>query len=128
MGLIRFLLACIVVLCHTSQIFGYEPIPSNLAVQCFYIISGFYMSLILNEKYLKGTNRLFYSNRALKIYPIYWTILALLILWSIFVYYKGYPSTLSFYDLAEPISIFTLIFCIIINILIIGLDVTFCWV
>ena len=46
MGVIRFLLACGIVLCHSSLIFGYTPLSGSLAVQCFYIISGFYMSLI----------------------------------------------------------------------------------
>jgi peptidoglycan/LPS O-acetylase OafA/YrhL len=52
-----------------------------LAVNSFYIISGFYMSLILNEKYTgKNSIRLFLSNRLLRIYPIYWLVLILTII------------------------------------------------
>ena len=123
MGLIRFLLACGVVLTHTSLIFGYSPLSGNLAVQCFYIISGFYMSLVLNEKYIgHKTNFLFYSNRALKIYPIYFINLILLIGWSFFVYKKGaLPGTITLYhQFAISIPVFS--YFILSNILIIGLD------
>src|ERR1700761_979235 len=98
MGLIRFLLACGVVLCHTSAIMGYTPLSGALAVQCFFIISGFYMAMVLAEKYNgKGSTYLFYTNRALKIYPIYWVCLILLIIWSLVVYNFHYGGTLDFY-------------------------------
>lgn len=125
MGFIRFILACIVVLCHTSPLFNYLPIPSDLAVQIFYVISGFYMTLILNEKYLKGDNLKFYRNRALKIYPIYWIILVGLVVWGILVFALGYRGTLWFYDYAAPLSLGTWIYLIVANIFIIGLDLTF---
>lgn len=125
MGLIRFLLACIVVICHTSPLFGYQSIPSDLAVQFFYVLSGFYMTLVLNEKYHKGSNTSFYKNRALKIYPVYWLILILLIAWGIFVYLLGYPGTLWFYEYASPLDFSTWLYLIIANVFIIGLDFTF---
>jgi len=125
MGLIRFLLACTVVLCHTSPIFGYTPIPSALAVQSFYLISGFYMSLILNEKYPKGANLLFYKNRALKIFPVYWVILLLLIASSLIINYLGHPGTISIYKNAFPLALSTWLFVIIINIFIIGYELSF---
>ena len=123
MGLIRFLLACGVVLCHTSLVFGYTPLSGNLAVQCFYIISGFYMSLILNEKYVgEKANFLFYSNRALKIYPIYFINLILLLLWSYFVYKRGaLPGTITLYH-QHTISLPVLSYFIFSNIAIVGLD------
>ena len=45
-------------------------------MQAFFFISGFYMSLILNEKYNIDARGawLFYSNRFLRIYPIYWSV------------------------------------------------------
>jgi peptidoglycan/LPS O-acetylase OafA/YrhL len=75
-GLIRTLLALSVVLAHSSKIGGYNIADGFVAVQSFYIISGFYMALILNDKYT-GPNRLwlFASNRFLRLYPIYWIIL-----------------------------------------------------
>jgi peptidoglycan/LPS O-acetylase OafA/YrhL len=125
MGLIRFLLACIVVLCHSGNLPWYSPIPSDLAVQCFYVISGFYMALILNEKYPKGSHSLFYTNRALKIYPIYWINLILLVIWGVVTYQLGYPGTIWFYAKSSPLSLFTWCYFIIANLFIIGLDLTF---
>ncbi|MES2060821.1 MAG: acyltransferase [Bacteroidota bacterium] len=125
MGLIRFILACIVVLCHTSTIFGYNPLPSDLAVQSFFVISGFYMSLVLNEKYPKGSNSLFFKNRALKIYPTYWLILILLVGWGLLVNCLGYPGTIWFYQYAAPLSTPTWLYFIITNLFIFGLDYSF---
>jgi len=42
-----------------------------MAVEIFYVISGFLMGLILNEKYGPAQNWLFYSNRILRIYVPY---------------------------------------------------------
>jgi peptidoglycan/LPS O-acetylase OafA/YrhL len=125
MGLIRFILACAVVLCHSAYIFGYAPVTNYLAVQCFYIISGFYMAMILNEKYTgRGSNFLFYTNRALKIYPIYWVILILLVGWDVLAYATGcYPQTLTTYMSGQHLSFLTLLVLIAVNLLVFGMDV-----
>lgn len=46
------------------------------------------MSLILNEKYINRNNsyKLFITNRFLRLYPVYWAILLLIIFKSLFVY------------------------------------------
>jgi peptidoglycan/LPS O-acetylase OafA/YrhL len=79
MGLMRLLLSLSVVVYHSgSTIFGFTIIDPMAAVQTFFIISGFYMALILNEKYTgAGSYRLFISNRLLRIYPAYWTVIIL---------------------------------------------------
>lgn len=79
MGLLRVLLALSVVIGHTAPFLGMTMVGGKLAVQGFFIVSGFYMSLILNEKYpADGTGTwLFYSNRFLRIYPMYWAVLAI---------------------------------------------------
>ena len=77
MGLIRTLLAISVVLAHSSPIFGIKLVGGQVAVQAFYMISGFYMTLVLNEKYV-GANKaykLFITNRLLRLWPVYWTVL-----------------------------------------------------
>lgn len=81
MGILRFILAITVVIAHSSSIFGFSFVGGQIAVQAFYIISGFYMTLILNEKYvgINGSYKLFISNRFLRLYPIYWTVLFLTI-------------------------------------------------
>jgi peptidoglycan/LPS O-acetylase OafA/YrhL len=77
LGTIRFLLAISVIIAHTGSVYGYKLVDGHVAVQAFYIISGFYMTLILNEKYLgqKNSYRLFIINRLLRLYPLYWIIL-----------------------------------------------------
>lgn len=71
MGVLRFLLATAVATNHSGCAFGYCLFPGGMAVQIFFMISGFLMGLILNEKYLAGQTWLFYSNRALRIYVPY---------------------------------------------------------
>ena len=111
MGILRFILAITVVIAHSSSVFGFSFVGGQIAVQAFYIISGFYMTLILNEKYV-GINRsykLFISNRFLRLYPIYWTVLFLKIASSLaisistnginlgkFAIYTEYFHTMSF--------------------------------
>lgn len=48
--------------------------PGVASVPAFYIVSGFLITLVLREKYRDRT-LLFYSNRALRIYPLYWASL-----------------------------------------------------
>lgn len=89
MGIVRLILAISVLLSHTSALWGIELIGGPLAVKSFYAISGFYMALVLNEKY-NFKHRSYYkfiSNRIFRIYPIYWTILCLSILISFLSYY-----------------------------------------
>ena len=77
MGLVRFLLAVAVVFHHSTTPAGLPLVDGHQAVRLFYIISGFYMALILDRKYpaTREGNWLFYSNRALRIFPIYWLVL-----------------------------------------------------
>ncbi|MCH7535405.1 MAG: hypothetical protein IH948_06610, partial [Bacteroidetes bacterium] len=88
MGSLRFLLAISVLLTHArSEIFGFGFLGGQIAVQAFYIISGFYMTLVLNEKYIgvNGTYRLFITNRCLRIFPTYWFILMLTLLLPVLI-------------------------------------------
>ena len=81
MGLLRFLLAVAVLAEHSGSIGGTKMLGASMAVVTFYIISGFYMSLILNEKYIqKNSYRLFITNRFLRIFPAYWVVLLLTVM------------------------------------------------
>jgi len=85
MGAIRFLLAITVVINHTGALFGLVFTDAYIAIKLFFIISGFYMSLILGEKYVgPGSYRLFITNRFLRLFPAYWMILALALAVSLF--------------------------------------------
>ncbi len=119
MGILRFLLAISVVLNHSSSIFGCSLVGGQVAVQAFYIISGFYMSLILNEKYIGINNsyKLFITNRLLRLYPLYWTVLILTILssFAIILYsngtkYGNFEYYILYYDKMGIMSFLFLIF------------------
>ncbi len=81
--MLRLLLAFSVVLAHSNSLFGFVGMGGN-AVTAFFIVSGFYMSLILTTKY-QGMSRLwlFYSNRVLRLFPVYWAVLVVFALASL---------------------------------------------
>lgn len=56
MGLIRILLAISVIIAHSESIFGLDMVGGVIAVQSFFMISGFYMALVLTEKYTSTSN------------------------------------------------------------------------
>jgi peptidoglycan/LPS O-acetylase OafA/YrhL len=75
MGALRLLLALSVIATHTSAIRWLALPTGTAAVQIFFVISGFYMALILNEKYRgPGSYRLFIVNRFARIYPVYFLV------------------------------------------------------
>lgn len=75
MGSLRLFLALSVAFGHFGIPLGFPT--SDIAVQSFYIISGFYMALVLNEKYGPGSYWLFISNRLLRLWPTYIAVLVL---------------------------------------------------
>jgi peptidoglycan/LPS O-acetylase OafA/YrhL len=74
MGLLRAALAMAVVLGHLPLV-SYKFIHAATAVQAFYIVSGFYMALVLDGKYKRAG--LFYSNRLLRLVPSYFAMMAI---------------------------------------------------
>jgi peptidoglycan/LPS O-acetylase OafA/YrhL len=76
MGLIRTLLAISVLITHSEALFGTKWINGDQAINSFYMISGFYMALILESKY-RDRIAAFYTNRALRIFPPYLTALVI---------------------------------------------------
>lgn len=74
MGIVRVLLAVAVLLSHLPMA-SYKVLSGGLAVQSFFIISGFYMALVLDGKYRDVG--LFYSNRMLRLFPTYLVMLVL---------------------------------------------------
>lgn len=86
MGIIRFLLAIAVVFAHTGHEQYMQMVGGKLAVELFYIFSGFYMALILTEKYVGlKMYKVFITNRMLKLYPIYWVVALLVIFFSLYI-------------------------------------------
>jgi len=63
MGLLRIILAIAVLVAHSGNLFGLKLTGGTVAVEVFFIISGFYMTMILDKKYTgKGSYYLFLSN------------------------------------------------------------------
>jgi peptidoglycan/LPS O-acetylase OafA/YrhL len=71
-GVLRFLLAVSVAIFHGADFFCYKMVNGYHAVTIFFMISGFYMTLVLNEKYTSYIP--FIYNRLLKILPAYWVV------------------------------------------------------
>src|ERR1700737_4869134 len=91
MGMLRLWLALAVAIGHTNSIFGFswQPHLSDArAVQMFYVISGFLITLILSGKYSADLHGrwVFYTNRALKIFVPYFAVLAGTIVLSLIAY------------------------------------------
>jgi len=93
MGLLRVILAVSVLLGHAGPLFGCEIAGGQPAVEIFFIISGFFMAMILTEKYHPVRDRfLFYSNRALRIYSTYYLVLILALGIEAFMWVTGRPG------------------------------------
>jgi peptidoglycan/LPS O-acetylase OafA/YrhL len=127
MGIIRLLLALSVVAVHGGSIFGFNLVGGPIAVQSFYIISGFYMSLILNEKYVGRNNsyRLFITNRFIRLFPIYWSVLLLTVFLSLGVAYLTHGATYGKFDsyLQVGSNFPSFLYLILANLVVFGQDV-----
>lgn len=125
-GTLRFILALSVVIAHSTDILGFRLVGGQLAVQVFYMISGFYMALVLKEKYIGSNNyyKLFISNRFLRLYPIYWFILIGTVLVSIAAYlYSGSGFIAVYAKYFDSMSLGSFLFLILTNIIIFFQDV-----
>ncbi len=80
MGLLRLFLALGVIAAHTSGGPSFF-VGGRESVLLFYIISGFYMSLILNEKYVgAGSIPAFYKSRALRLWVPYIVVMIFVVI------------------------------------------------
>jgi peptidoglycan/LPS O-acetylase OafA/YrhL len=92
MGAFRFFLAICVVMAHAASIsplINLNYLNSSTAIIIFYIISGYYMHMILSEKYTfenlgKFRTAKFYFSRYIRIFPTY---LICIIATFIYIYY-----------------------------------------
>ena len=82
MGILRLLLALSVLFDHQSDRAQKIGPGGDISVQCFYLISGFYMALVLDRTY--RSNAVFWANRALRLFPCYWAVAAAtLLIWLV---------------------------------------------
>jgi len=73
MGVLRFVLAFSVLAGHVGL--AVKLLPGDAAVQTFYVISGFYMALVLDTNKAYSNPVTFLKQRALRLLPIYWAAL-----------------------------------------------------
>ncbi|NID08776.1 acyltransferase family protein [Fibrivirga algicola] len=128
MGLLRILLAAMVIFVHAGPLPAFPTMGGSLAVQTFYIISGFYMALILNEKYVHQCHpyRLFIINRILRLLPIYYVVFSLTLLTAIVMVATLGEPKLEFFralrDSSDQLSPWTSAYLIVTNLTLIGQD------
>jgi peptidoglycan/LPS O-acetylase OafA/YrhL len=90
MGALRLLLAFSVVLNHTHGLFRVQLAGGVLAVELFFMISGFVMAMVLTEKYDPAKDRkLFYSNRLLRIFVPYAVVLVFAAVIALITFFNG---------------------------------------
>jgi peptidoglycan/LPS O-acetylase OafA/YrhL len=73
MGILRLLLAFSVFFAHAGFSSPAQLVPPDAAVHAFYIISGFYMAMVLHTRYASGREGYaeFLASRALRLLPAY---------------------------------------------------------
>src|SRR5689334_1338239 len=102
MALIRLILTLSITIAHaqSESIFGFKLLEAHLAVEAYYIISGFFITFILNTKYppTPRMTLIFYINRYLRILPTYWVVLALAILLAYSTQHLNELNVNSFYS------------------------------
>ena len=89
-----------------GAVYGYQLIEPQVAVALFFVVSGFYMSFIITEKYSvlpNGTSR-FYLNWFLRLYPTYLAVLVAVVLFQTVtrknnVFYNPAPDVDGFHRL-----------------------------
>jgi len=116
LDLYRFALAVFVVQAHIPWPHGSGPLSQH-AVFSFYVLSGFLMTLILNETYGFGPSNFvrFWSNRFLRLYPAYIIVVAVTALYMLLVSplselqtvafpqgFSGWVANLSMFGMAGP--------------------------
>lgn len=78
MGVLRLYLALCVVAAHSEAVFPWQMHDGRAAVQLFFVISGFYMELILSgDKYRTALD--FYRGRLIRIFAPYYLSLAIVL-------------------------------------------------
>ena len=89
MGWLRLFLAVSVVAYHFHDQWPWALISGATAVRCFFVISGYTIALVLEQRYA-GRLGAFYKARALRIYPAYFAVVLLSLAWWGWLYeYSG---------------------------------------
>lgn len=115
MGLLRTIFALSVVLDASPFNDGNVLVGGRLAVQLFYVISGFLISYILTANDTYRSTFKFYQNRFLRLFPTY-IVVALAVL------AVNMAANHAFFDLYNKLPESAVLFLILANIFIVGQD------
>lgn len=116
MGFLRLFLALSVIAGHSgTTIFGFAGVNAWYAVNFFFIISGFYMAMVINEKYKDIGPFVFYKSRLLRLFPTYYIGLTIAIAVS-------FGAIVSNFSLLTPLS---KVYYIFQNLFILGQDLSY---
>jgi peptidoglycan/LPS O-acetylase OafA/YrhL len=122
MGVIRLLLALAVVVAHVGgDLMGIPLFGGNgyVAVSCFFIISGFYMSFVLNVKYPQGVAD-FYAARVIRLFPLYFLVLGVTVAIQATSVLTGKPLGAFSVLVAEPFSWWQYLWAAVANLTFVG--------
>lgn len=116
MGFLRTLLALSVVLDHLGGGNADHLVGGRLAVQLFYVISGFLISYVLTATdHYQGATGKFYANRFLRLFPIYLAVAAMTLMAHVM-------SGGAFFRFYEALPFSAELFLVLSNIFIMGQD------
>jgi len=123
MGFLRLYLAICVLQNHFGKVFPWDSPTGSQAVQFFFIISGFYMSLVSNGKYKTLSD--FYESRFIRIFAPYYITIVIFSISSLFSglifnnwgIFQNYTK-----QLIHSIGVGTFIISVIPNFTILGSD------
>jgi peptidoglycan/LPS O-acetylase OafA/YrhL len=127
MGLIRLLLALAVVLVHSPfPPWSRSPmVGGNIAVEAFFLISGFYMELVLTTRYRDASGRPatlpFWVSRALRLYPVYWIMAGAMLAFVLLTRPGAWQEAMHAFGPAGAV------YLSVTNVIILGQDLTF-WI
>lgn len=79
MGFLRLWLALLVMVDHKVLTVPFRVMPGNVAVDCFFVISGFIMVVIWKDVYAKLGVPIFLTNRAIRLFPSYLAALIIVV-------------------------------------------------
>jgi peptidoglycan/LPS O-acetylase OafA/YrhL len=113
MGAIRFTLALSVAVWHLPGA-PLRLLNAAVAVLAFFIISGFYMAMVMTEKY--SAAKLFYAARFLRLYPAYAAVAAFMILWFVLT------SSPTAFTTRLPVSLAEQTVLALLNVAVVGQD------
>ena len=126
MGTFRLILALAVVLGHTAYRGPRLMSPSD-AVHLFFVISGFYMCMVLRSKYGWSGHgvRAFYLNRFLRLYPTYIAVVLGAMGWYFLCRWSsgGGGKEASLIELGRSMNLLTWLVLWVPNLFMLGVDV-----